>query len=186
MTEQMKQVGDPEQIHSEVLRLEDEIMPVLTKVKNALKLANKQASDEDCDAIERIEGLEYFKNESGYLMQWIETYMNLCEELRSHKLPVFAIDSKFAGESNIDLPFPNPPGDLDYVKTMLGRRLDRQREDINHLQYVNDQEKSREFSLLRDEFKEFHKVLKGDLKVKILKSDMSFKEWFKTRFLSKF
>ena len=70
----------------------------------------------------------------------------------------------------------NSYDEFQYVLTTLEHDSD------NYMiqEYVNDQEESREFSLLRDEFKEFHKILKGDLKVKILKSDMSFKEWFKT------
>ena len=73
-------VNDPEVVHDEVLRLEDEIMPVITKIRDAVASFDKIIVNEDEDAMTRIEALQYFKNEISPIVYWIDKYMKYIED----------------------------------------------------------------------------------------------------------
>ena len=75
---------DPEEIHDKVLQMEDEIKPVITKVKAAVKTYNAKNHDDNEDSIARIEALEYFRNEITPVIEWIDRYHRLSVELRDY------------------------------------------------------------------------------------------------------
>jgi hypothetical protein len=167
MIESTKQERDPEAIHDEVLRLEDEMMPILTKVRDAINKSNKYVPNEDEDVLERIESLEYFKNQSGQFMQWIDKYMRYNEELRD----IF-IGSALKNQLNDVLYSQKKNSDeLKAVRRRVILLNNRLKEQVLAKRRL-DQDYNAIYDDLSNYYDKYHNI--------------TLKEWFKLRILSKF
>lgn len=157
----MEKKVDPEVIHDNILDMEDQIQPITNKVRDAINCYEKRVIDQDENSIERIEALEYFKNEIGPLVEWLDRYHKLNEEFR---------DIFLGNTIKQYIPKPDPVYEIKKNKLVASLEI-----EIRSLEMTLSQKEL----LLEEWIEDAHKY-------KMMINNISLIDWFKIRILRKF